>query len=367
MLNFDKKIFKFFDWTLFITTFLITLFGLVTIYIATVNSSAGYMRYIKPQAASFIIGFICIFVILFVDYDLIGKLYLPIYFGTNILLILVLFTKEINGARSWISIAGITFQPSEIAKIAIIICAGKFIDLHKEKINEPLTLLKILIFSFIPVGLIYLENDLGTSMVCTFIIAIMLFVAGLHWKYIITAISLALISLPAIWINLDGYQKGRIQVFLDPTLDPSGKGYQVLQAKTAIGSGMLLGRGLDNAKFIKYGYLPENHTDMIFSVIGEVFGFAGGCFLIFLYLILFYRLIMLSKQSKDLYGSIITMGILAMILFHVIENIGMNMGLMPVTGIPLPFVSYGGTSLLSNLLGIGIVLSIGIRRKRLLF
>lgn len=367
MLNLDKKILKFFDWPLFLVTILITSFGLMTIYAATVDSASGYIRYLKPQGAAFIMGLITIFVLLFIDYDFIGKLYLPIYGFTIILLILVLFTKEINGARSWISVAGITFQPSEIAKIAIIVCVGKFIDIHKETINAPLTLLKVLVFAFIPVGLILLENDFGTSMVCTFIIAIMLFDADLNWKYILSATIAVFISLPAIWFKLDGYQKKRILVFLDPSLDPSGNGYQVLQAKTAIGSGMLFGRGLSDAKFIKYGYLPENHTDMIFSVIGEVFGFAGGFILLCFYLIMFYRLIALAKESKDSYGSIVIMGILAMILFHVIENVGMNMGLMPVTGIPLPFVSYGGTSLLSNLLGIGLVLSIGIRRKHLLF
>jgi rod shape determining protein RodA len=366
--NFDKKLLKYFDWPLLITTIVISCFGMVTIYVATVNSSSGFFRYLKPQGAALVLGIFAIALLLFIDYEFIGKLYIPIYIITCFLLILVmLIGDEANGAKSWLVIGSfIRFQPSEIAKISIIICVGKFIDLNKEHINEPLTLIKVLVFSFFPVALI-LENDFGTAMVCTFIIAIMLFVAGLNWKYILSAISVVLLSMPLLWLKFDEYQQQRILVFLDPTKDPTGSGYQVLQAKTAIGSGMLFGRGLEDAKFIKYGYLPENHTDMIFSVIGEVFGFAGGMFLLFLYLVIFYRLIKLARDSKDLYGSLLNMGILAMILFHVIENVGMNMGLMPVTGIPLPFISYGGTALLSNLLGVGMALSVGMRRKNLLF
>lgn len=365
--NFDKKLLKYFDWPLLVTTFIISCFGMISIYAATVNSNSGFFRYLKPQGAALILGFLAIIFLLFVDYDFIGKIYIPIYVFTCLLLLLViLFGSEANGAKSWLELGRFRFQPSELAKISIIICSAKFISLNKERLNEPLILIKVLIFSFFPVVLI-VENDLGTAMVCAFMLAIMLFTAGLNWKYIVSAILLLLSSLPLLWMNFDKYQKDRILDFLDPTRNPTGSGYQVLQAKTAIGSGMVFGRGIEDARFIKYGYLPENHTDMIFSVIGEVFGFAGGMFVLFLYLIIFYRLIKLARDSKDSFGSLINMGILGMLLFHVIENVGMNMGLMPVTGIPLPFISYGGTSLLSSLLGIGIALSVGIRRKNLLF
>lgn len=367
MFNLNKKLFKYFDWALFITMIITIFYGVSIIFIATVSSKFGYMRYLKPQLSAFIIGLIVIAIILIMDYEIIGKLYIPIYLFSCIPLVAVLFTSPINGARSWLKLGPVGFQPSEIAKITLIICVAKFIDLNKERINEPLILLKVLAFSFMPVALILKQPDFGTAMVCTFFIAVMLFIAGLNWKYIISAIVLGLGSLPILWFRLDPYQKNRILVFLDPTLDPVGSGYQVLQAKTAIGSGELLGRGIENAKFIKYGFLPENHTDMIFAVIGEVFGFVGGLVLVFLYFIMFTRLISLAKNSKNSFGSLMIMGIASMLLIHVIENIGMTIGLMPVTGIPLPFISYGGTSLLANMIGIGIALSVGMRKKNLNF
>lgn len=367
MFNLNTKLLKYFDWTLFITMILTICYGLAIIVIATIDSSYGYMRYIKPQGVSFMLGIICIVVLLFIDYDIFGKLYLPIYAISCIPLVAVLFTPLVNGARSWLTIGPIRFQPSEIAKIALIICVAKFIDMHKERINEPLILLKVLAFSFFPVGLILLQPDFGTAMVCTFFIAVMLFIAGINWKYITAALVAGTASLPLLWFTLGDYQKNRIRVFLDPNLDPTGSGYQVLQSKTAIGSGTLLGRGITNAKFVKYGFLPENHTDMIFAVIGEVFGFVGGAVLLLLYFIMFARLISIAKNAKDSFASLMVMGIAAMLLVHVIENVGMTIGLMPVTGIPLPFISYGGTALLANMIGVGIALSIGMRKKNLNF
>jgi rod shape determining protein RodA len=215
--------------------------------------------------------------------------------------------------------------------------------------------------------MVYKQGDLGTASVFFVIAASMLFVAGLDKKYIFTFIGLGVLSMPILWSRLDQYQKNRILVFMNPSLDISGAGYQVYQSKIAIGSGQFSGRGVSDAKFIQGGYLPFNHTDFIFSVVGEAFGFMGGVILLALFAIFFFRLVLIAKDAKDMYGSMIVIGVTAMLFFHVLENVGMTMGLMPVTGIPLPFISYGGTFLLTCFACIGLVLSVGLRRKTFLF
>ncbi|SHH83771.1 rod shape determining protein RodA [Caloranaerobacter azorensis DSM 13643] len=380
----ERKLWKKFDYILFITIILLCIYGFIVIASATSKTKGSDIQldinflkqliknpFLKTQITSFVLGLIAIFILALLNYETFGRLYLLIYGFCNLLLIAVLLFgtgEETWGAKSWLSIGGFSFQPSEIVKIGIIISVAKFIDNNKEKINEPFTLLKILMFSLAPVALILMQPDFGTATVFMFFIFIMLFIAGLNIKYILYAVGAGLISLPVLWLFLlKGYQKDRIRVFLDPSLDAMGAGYQVIQSKIAIGSGKILGRGLFHGVQTQYGFLPEKHTDFIFAVIGEELGLIGGLVLLLLYFIMLYRLIIIAKNSKDLTGSLIVIGIAAMISFHIIENIGMTMGLMPVTGIPLPFISYGGTFLLANLISIGLVLSIGMRKDKLNF
>ena len=231
----------------------------------------------------------------------------------------------------------------------------------------PFTLIRVLIFAFLPVGLILLQPDAGTAMVFIFFIAAMLFIAGVKWKYIGMALLTGLASLPLIWIKLDKYQKNRILNFLDPERDALNSNYQAIQGKIAIGSGKILGRGLFGGTYTQYNYIPAKQTDFIFAVLVEELGFIGGMGLIFLYLIMIQRFIKIARNSEDLFGSLMCVGIAAMYLFHIWENIGMTIGLMPITGIPLPFMSYGGTYQLTNLVCIGIVLSVGLYREGLTF
>ncbi|MFA5522996.1 MAG: FtsW/RodA/SpoVE family cell cycle protein, partial [Tissierellales bacterium] len=255
----------------------------------------------------------------------------------------------------------------EFVKIGVIISLAKFIEKNHEKLNELFTLIKVLIFAFIPVVLIMLQPDFGTAIVFVFFIFVMLFVAGLDWKYMLITAVAGIASLPIIWFSLDKYQKNRIFDFLDPSRDAMGSGYQVIQSKIAIGSGQIFGMGLYNGNQTQFGFLPEKHTDFIFSVIGEELGLIGGLALILLYFLLLIRLIKIAKNSTDKYGSIMVIGIAAMLTFHILENVGMTMGLMPVTGIPLPFISHGGTFLLSNMICIGLALSVGMKREGLSF
>lgn len=368
MLNLRRKSFKKFDFVLLTTVILLCIYGIIVLSSATL--SYDNPQNVQTQIIATIIGFVAVLLLILLDYHLLGKLYIPIYVICIGLLIAVLVVgtgDEQWGAKSWLYIGSFGFQPSEFVKIGLIISLAKFIDKNKETINMPFTLIKILAFAFLPVVLILLQPDAGTAMVFIFFIATMLFIAGVKWKYIGSALVAGLLSLPILWFRLDEFQKNRIFNFLDPERDTSDTGYQAMQGKIAIGSGKIFGRGLFNGSYTQYNYIPAKQTDFIFAVLVEELGFIGGAGLILLYFVMIQRFIKIARNSTDLFGSLICVGIAAMFLFHIWENIGMTIGLMPITGIPLPFFSYGGTYQLTNLVCIGIVLSVGLHRVGLTF
>jgi len=373
----DNKL-KRFDFILLITTLLLCSYGFLLIKSATMSQVAGSDRYLKTQIAAFVIGLICALVLVVIDYDIYGSFYLQIYAISIGLLIYVLINpvsaSEWGDVRSWIRIGPIVFQPSEIAKFGVIISLAKYIDINKENINNPFVLFKVLAFALFPVALILLQPDLGTALVFIFFIAVMIFVGGIDYKYVTIVLIIGLIFIvicvgaffyimPGYTIG-DNYQFDRIVVFVYPELDPEDTGYQVIQSKTAIGSGLLYGRGLYQGVQNQLGYLPTKETDFIFAVIGEELGFIGGILLLLLYAILLYRLLRIAKHTSSMFGSLIVTGITAMLFFHIFENIGMTMGLLPVTGIPLPFISYGGTFMLVNMVSIGLSLGVGMKRNK---
>jgi rod shape determining protein RodA len=368
MFNLRKKAFKRFDFILLTVAILLSIYGLVIIYSATLNMET--LRFVRTQGIATVIGLAAIVFFVFFDYQFLGKLYIPIYVLSLSLLAWVLFMgvgDEQWGARSWLYIGGFGFQPAEFVKVGLIISLAKYIDKHKDDLNSPFTLLKILAVAFLPVILVLMQPDMGTAMVFVFIIAAMLFSAGIKWKFIGLAIVIGLMSLPVIWMRLDDFQRDRIFNFLDPERDTTNTGYQALQGRIAIGSGKVFGRGLFRGTQTQFNYIPAKQTDFIFAVLAEELGFIGGAVLIFLYFILLYRIIKISKNSTDVFGSLMSVGLAGMFLFHIWENIGMTLGLMPITGIPLPFMSYGGTFQLINLISIGIVLSVGLHREGLSF
>lgn len=368
MFNLKLKSFKKFDFVLLFTMIILCIYGLVILKSATLSFETN--SYMKSQSIAIIIGLLAILFLVLLDYEFLGKMYIPIYVICNALLLAVLifgFGEDEWGARSWLKIGPIVFQPAEFVKIGLIISLAKFIDNNKEQMNEPFTLLKILGFAGLPVLLILRQPDAGTAMVFIFFIAMMLFVAGIKWKYIGMALLSGLAALPVLWFRLDQYQKDRIFDFLEPERNPIGTGYQALQGKIAIGSGKVFGRGLFQGVFTQFNYIPEKQTDFIFAVLVEELGFIGGVGLIGLYLILMTRLVRIAKNSNDLFGSLMVIGIAAIFVFHIWENIGMTIGLMPITGIPLPFISHGGTFMLVNMVGLGICLSVGIHREALTY
>ena len=368
MFNLKRKSLKKFDFVLFTTVILLCIFGLIMIRSATLSYDT--LKHVKSQSIATGIGIVAILILVLLDYHFLGKLYIPIYVVSNLLLIAVLiwgFGAEQWGSDSWLKIGPIVFQPSEFVKVGLVISLAKFIEVNQERINEPLTLLKVLAFAFFPVILILRQPDAGTAMVFVFFIAIMLFIADINWKYIGYALLAGLLSLPVLWFKLDVYQKNRFFNFLDPERDTSDTGYQAMQGKIAIGAGKVYGRGLFQGVFTQYNYIPEKQTDFIFAVIGEELGFIGGITLIFFYFIMITRLIKIARNSNDIFGSLMVVGFTSILIFHVWENIGMTIGLMPITGIPLPFLSHGGTFQLINLVCIGIALSVGIHRDGLNF
>lgn len=265
-----------------------------------------------------------------------------------------------------------TLQPSEFAKIAIVLFVAyimvKLQKTGKQQINHILKLGLIVLIMAVPVLLIIKQPDYGTALAFLVALIFMLFVAGIDKKYIITAILLVVILVPlAYFFILPEHAKMRIDVYLNPDLDPRGAGYNIIQSKLAIGAGQAFGMGLFKGNQTQLGYLYPKTTDFIFAVIGEEMGFIVAGAVILLYVILITKAIYVAKTAKNDLGSYIVAGIAGILFFHMVENIGMTMGLLPITGIPLPFVSYGGSSLLTNLILIAILLNISGRRKKALF
>ncbi|WP_243109366.1 rod shape-determining protein RodA [Anaerophilus nitritogenes] len=364
----DTKLFKKIDWGLVFIIIVLCTWGVIMVASATRDLDSA--RYVKTQISSVVVGIVAVFIILSFDYKLFEKIYIHIYVISNVLLIIVLLFgqgKEQWGADRWIRIGGFGFQPSDFVKIAMIICLAKVVDDHKKYIDYIPTLGKILAFIGFPMLLILIQPDLGTTLAFGVFTFGILFIAGLKYKYILNSIMIGIFSLPFLWMGLKDYQKSRIMVFLNPEEDPTGSGYHILQSKIAIGSGEFWGSGIFKGIQHIHGFLPEKHTDFIFSMLTEELGFLGSGILILLYLFLIYRCINIARNARDDFGKYLVMGITFMISFHIIANIAMTMGLMPITGKPLPFMSYGGTFMLSNMIAVGIVLNVNMRRDKINF
>lgn len=337
--------------------------------ILIINSAAfsmdAHMRYVIVQSAALILGIGAMTVLMFFNYTFLSKLrHLIFIFGTGLLILVLAIGKLSHGTQGWLVLGPITVQPSEIAKLCFIITLSHHASTVKERINEPKTLIFLLIHFLCYAVPVILQPDFGTTTVFAVIFAFILFFAGIGRKYIFGLIGgIAAVS-PIIWLFLKDYQKSRITSFLFPENDPTGSGYHVLQSKLAIGSGMIWGRGYLKGPQTQYGYLPEKQTDFIFSVIGEELGIFGAAVLTAILFIIIYRCFDNAKScSHDTFGELMCVGVGAMMFFHVVENIGMCLGLLPITGIPLPFVSYGGSNLVTCFAAVGLVQSIRMRRR----
>ncbi|MCR5147323.1 MAG: rod shape-determining protein RodA [Clostridia bacterium] len=365
----SKKIFRNMEWSILICVAILIAIGCVALYSAT--QSTEHDELIK-QLVWLGISIPVLIAVISIDYEFIIKA-APIGYGIIlVLLVAVLFTKPINGATSWFIIGSVSIQPAEFAKIFVILTMAFVIsriqERGKDEISKPLKLGLCLVVLMIPILLIIKQPDYGTAIAFVIATVFMLFVSGIDKKYIIIAVALTIVILPIMYFFvLPDHAKTRIDVFLNPDLDPRGSGYNIIQSNLAIGSGQLFGMGVTQGNQTQLGYLYPKTTDFIFSVIGEEMGFVIAGLVIILYMILITKIVYVAKTAKDNKGSYVAIGIAGIFIFHMVENIGMTMGLLPITGVPLPFVSYGGSSLLTNLILVGLVLNISGRRKKSLF
>lgn len=364
-----KKILKNIDWGIFICCILLSIIGMIALFSATYDSEDTSLQ---RQLIWFVICIPVVFIIIFIDYEAIAKIS-PILYGiVLILLVVVLFTDPVNGATSWFNLGFLSIQPAEFAKIAVILFLAfvlcKIQEKGKNEINRPTKLLIVLAVVAIPVLLIIKQPDYGTAAAFLVATVMILFTAGINKKYIIGTILLVVIAVPLLYFFvLPEHAKERIEVFLNPESDPRGSGYNLTQSKLAIGAGQLTGMGLLKGNQTQLGFLYPKTTDFIFSVIGEEMGFIVAGSVIIIYVILITKSIYVAKTAKDDLGTYIAIGIAGIFLFHMVENIGMTMGLLPITGVPLPFVSYGGSSLLTNFILIALLLNISGRRQKAIF
>ncbi len=365
-----NKFVKNIEWSILICCLILLLIGMVALYSATQDDNNLEL---KKQIVWAIVSIPVIIAVMLIDYNTITK-FAPFLYGVFIIaLIAVLFTEPINGATSWFQITDwLTFQPSEFAKIVFVIFLAyvmvKLQNGDKREINRFWKLLITIAILAVPAALIMLQPDYGTLMAFVAAYIFMMFTGGIDKKIVILTIIVVAVSVPLAYIYiLPEHAKTRIDVFLNPELDPRGAGYNIIQSKLAIGSGELLGMGLLKGNQTQLGYLYPKTTDFIFSVIGEEMGFVIAAAVIILYVILITKSIYVAKTAKDDIGSYIAIGICGIFTFHMLENIGMTMGLLPITGVPLPFVSYGGSSLLTNFICIALLLNISGRRQKAIF
>jgi rod shape determining protein RodA len=352
---------KNFDKALFFAVLAILFIGLVILYSASMKYQSQNMVF--RQAAWIAVGLIFLFIVLRIDYQRFVSVSYLLY-GINIfLLILVLFIgKARGGAHRWINLGGFNLQPSELAKITLVLALSVYIGGRKRDITKISFLFKTGLLVLPAFFLILVEPDLGSALLLIPLALAMLFMAGAKIKHLAGIMLAGLGTLPFLWQFLKDYQKERLFVFINPNMDPLGSGYTIIQSKIAIGSGGLLGKGWLSGTQNQLNFLPERHTDFIFSVVGEEWGFFGALLLIFLYLFIVYRGMKIIATTPDGYGRLIATGFITLFSLQVIINIGMTIGFLPIVGLTLPLISYGGSSLITTLIYIGFLLNIGTRR-----
>jgi len=368
----NKKVFKF-DFVLLLCVLLLSGFGVLIIYSATmfgVQSDSANPGYYFRRQIIFLIASIVIFgMMLFIDYRKLKRFWIIIFIINILLLISVLiFGYEVNATKGWIDLGYTSLQPSEFAKIFMIVCVAAVLSKWKTEKKLVIGFKKVaisLLIAFITIGLVLIEPDFGQSIIIFIVYVLMLFAAGANLLYVLGIIAL---TVGGVFAGLkmgiiEQYQLDRLLIFLKPDVKPEGAGYNLIQSKLAIGSGKLFGKGLFLGTQTNLNYVPEHQTDFIFSVIGEEMGFVGAFFTIMIFALIVWRCFKIARQSSDQFGFLISAGVGFLILTQMTINIGMTIGLMPIIGIPLPFLSYGGSNLLSIFIGISLVENVYMRRE----
>jgi rod shape determining protein RodA len=350
------------DWLLVGSTALLVIYGVIVLLSAT-HGAADAPAFLRARILHLAIGAVALIVAASLDYHRLADWAQPLYVGTLLLLAAVFVLGESRlGAQRWIVLGPLGgFQPSELAKLAIIVTLARHLDSIKA-LPRLRSLLPFGLHVALPMALIVRQPDMGTALVLLGILAAMLYVAGARPRDLAAAAAVGALALPLVWQLLHDYQRRRLAAFLDPAADPLGAGYALIQAKIAVGSGQLFGKGLFAGTQNLLRFIPEQHTDFIFTVVGEELGLVGATILLGLYLVWIWRALAIAAGARDRLGALMATGVATMVAFHVVVNVGMTIGLTPVTGIPLPMLSYGGSALLTTLAGTGMLLGIWHRR-----
>lgn len=378
---FDSSLLKRIDWITILLVLALFAIGLLSIssimadpFDGTEASLSDYtdklnLYYVEKQIVNFLIGIAAFLVFLVIDYKTFRYLIKYAYVGCLLLLVLIFATDKVKGITGWFKLDFIdrALQPGELCKICIIIALSKYVSACMDKegrFGGFVYIVKTTVICIIPTILVMMQPDFGTAFVYICIMVFIYFIGKVSWGYIVAAAGVVATGLPlAYFFMMSEYQQFRIQVFLNPELDLQGAGYNVAQSKIAIGSGELWGKGyFTEGTLAQLRFVPERHTDFIFAGIVEALGFIGGTILILLFFALIFRWVYIAVKTKDSFGACLVIGVTGMLTAHVFENIGMTIGLMPVTGIPLPFISYGGSNLLTNMIGVGIVENVWMRQ-----
>jgi rod shape determining protein RodA len=364
----NKKLLKQLDFIMLITAIIITAFGIMNIY------SVSYLKlgfyYARLQIIWLVMGLVVAYFLMVFDYFVIARYAKIVYWaGVALLLFNDVTSRAVKGAASWIRIGNRAIEPGEFVKIGIILILATKLEEMEGDVNNSKNFFKLSGYALIPIILIVIQPNIGMALICFFIALGMFFISGLNLKIIIGGF-LGLIPITLIiWFSgiMKEYQKQRILSFLNPQAYQQGAGFQTMQSIIGIGAGGLLGSGFLKGVQASGGFIPEIHTDFIFSAVGEEWGLIGAIVLLIFYGILIYRMIKLAKESKDITGRLICVGTASAFLFSILQNIGMTIGIMPVAGITLPFMSYGGSSILANFISLGLVLNVSMRKNKINF
>jgi rod shape determining protein RodA len=347
--------------------------SLVTIHGATRNDIHGQpWFFVERQGLYAAVGLLGAILLARLDYSRLRDLKFGVYgllVGSNLLVLAI--AGATRGSRRWINLPFFQVQPSELGKILLIVSLSAFVADRSRRLQERQTTARIMLLALLPAMLVIAQPDLGTGMVYVAIATVLLVVAGTSWRQLLalaalflTAITLVLVAAPAVGVHvLKPYQVQRLTGFLNPSKDPRNQTYQITESQIAIGSGQKTGRGVAHATQTSQNFLPEHHTDFIFAVVGETYGFVGCALVLSLYALLIWRSLRILTMAKNLYGSLIAGGILAMLMFQVFVNVGMTIGIMPITGVPLPLMSFGGSSVLVTFMALGLLQSIHIQAR----
>lgn len=357
----NRRLMLSFDWIWLLALLGLAGTGLLAIWSTTVGTSLN--SYLGRQVVYLCIALVAFLVLLYFDYHLYSDYIILTYLsGVALLALVLVIGRTVHNNRSWINLGGMAFQPSELVKILVIVALAKYFS---ESDREDLDLRELVtggLIVLVPMVLVILQGDLGTAITFVPIYAALSFMAGLRRKHIVIFVLAGALAIPAGWMMLKDYQKSRIQTVLDPSNDARHVGYQTIQSKIAVGSGRFLGKGFRQGSQGQLGFLPARHTDFVFASWAEERGFAGSVAVLGLFVLVALRLLKAAREAKDKVGTMVCAGVLALFWFHVTINMGMALGILPIAGIPLPFVSAGGSSLISSFAGMGICMNIRMRR-----